>query len=121
MVDGTVYELNGVGEFVLALSSQSGDTFQVQARLQAYPGSDSASVITQLAFQVGTDRITIGTDRTNPVWVNGAEVALTLGQSFSLSGGQITQTSATSYRKRPVSAACLLGSGRGTLPRLVRA
>ncbi len=24
-------------------------------------------------------------------------------------------------RKRPVSAACLLGSGRGTLPRLVRA
>jgi hypothetical protein len=80
---------------VLAKSKVSGDSFQVQIRLAPYdfggsvPASKvSVSVTTQLAAQVGTDRVTFGVGRQNVVQVNGNSTGLsTSNPVLSLSGG----------------------------------
>ena len=95
---GTIYDFNPVGEFILAASSQSGDTFEVQGRLQPLNGSNTASIVTQIAAQVGTDRVTFGVGRDSLVWVNGAAVALSLGTPDTLSGGALTQLSENTYQ-----------------------
>ena len=56
---GDMYDFNASGEFILAKSTNPGDTFQVQVRLQPYQGSASGTVITMAAAMVGTDRITL--------------------------------------------------------------
>jgi hypothetical protein len=76
----------------------SGDSFQVQIRLAPYdfggsvPANKvSVSVTTQLAAQIGTDRVTFGIGRQNVVQVNGSSTALsTSNRVLSLSGGRRT-------------------------------
>ena len=96
--DGTIFDFNPTGEFVFATSTQSGDSFDVQVRLQPLGNSTSASVVTQVAAAVGTDRVTFGIGRAGVVWVNGAAVPLAQGVPDLLSGGELTQLSASSYQ-----------------------
>ncbi len=96
--DGTIYAFNPAGEFVLASSTQASDSLDVQVRFQPLGESSSASVMTQLAAQVGTDRVTFGAGRTNTVWVDGAPVTLSLNNPFTLSGGEVTQSSSNVYQ-----------------------
>jgi hypothetical protein len=94
---GNLYDFNAGGEFVLAKSTNPGDTFQLQVRLQPYENSPSGTVITQLAALVGTDRVTFGLDRTDTVWVNGSPEALAVGGTINLTGGQLTEVAANTY------------------------
>ena len=89
--DGLYYSFQTAGEFVLARDTNGG-TFQVQARLSAPVGASSYSVITELGIQVGTDRVTIDSTRSSPVWVDGVAASLTAG-TLSLAGGTVVQTS----------------------------
>ena len=84
----------------------SGDSFQVQIRLAPYdfggsvPASKvSVSVTTQLAAQVGTDRVTFGVGRPNIVTVNGSATALSMSNPvLNLSGGQLIELSPSIYQ-----------------------
>ncbi len=96
--NGAIYDFNAEGEYVLATSTSPGDSFDVQVRLQSFNNSPYASVVTQVAAQVGTDRVTFGTGRADPIWVDGTAAALTSGGSITLSGGIVTQTSANGYQ-----------------------
>ena len=96
--DGLIYDFNAVGEFVLAVSTQPGNSFDVQIRLQPDNGSQSASIVTQIAASVGSDRITFDATRAGLVWVDGSPVTLTLNTPFNLSGGQVTQKSDNVYQ-----------------------
>ena len=95
---GTIYDFNPAGEFILAGSSQPGDTFLVQGRLQPLAGSLAASVLTQVATQVGTDRLTFGAGRVSLLWVNGIATTLTLGAPMTLSGGEVLRVSTDTYK-----------------------
>ena len=94
---GQSYGFNAAGEFVLARSTESGDTFQLQARIEPDNNSVSASVITQMAASLGSDRVTVGINRTDLVWIDGNPTPLTPGETIALSGGQVTQISGNSY------------------------
>ena len=98
--DGLYYNFQAEGEFVLAQSTVAGDSFQIQARLQPWSAGSTVSVITMLAAEVGTDRVTIALDRSDAVWINGAAATFgAIGDSISLSGGgSITEVSSTDYQ-----------------------
>ena len=96
--DGTILDFNPEGEFVFATSTQSGDSFDVQVRLQPLDNSQSASIVTQVAAQLGTDRVTFGLDRSGLVMVNGSAVNLTLNAPDLLSGGELTQVDSQTYK-----------------------
>jgi hypothetical protein len=98
--DGLYYDFQAEGEFVLAQSTVAGDPFQVQVRLQPWSAGSTVSVITMLAAQVGSDRVTIALDRANAVWINGHAVTFgATGASIGLSGGgSITEVSATNFQ-----------------------
>ena len=64
---GYLYNLDATGEFVLAASTQPGDSLLVQARLQPVAGSTSASQITEIGALVGNDRVTFGVGRPSVV------------------------------------------------------
>ena len=74
--DGLYYNFQAEGEFVLAQSTVANDSFQVQVRLQPYSANSTVSVITMLAAEVGTSRITFALGRTDAVWINGAVCSL---------------------------------------------
>lgn len=97
---GQSYELNSVGDFVLALSTQTSDSFQVQVRLQPFGGSDSASLITQVAAAIGGDRVNFSVENGSPVTLDGATISLTQGSTVNLpdGGGQLLQLSANTYQ-----------------------
>ena len=89
--DGHYYSFQTAGEFVLTRQANGG-FFEVQARLSAPIGGGHYSVITELGIQVGTDRVTIDSTRTDAVWVNGVAATFTDGLD-TLASGKITQTS----------------------------
>lgn len=104
--DGLHFDFQGAGEFIAARSTQAGNTFQVQMRIEPEGSLDSAvSIITQIAVQVGTDRITFGvpqgTDAPRPdvVLVNGAPAAISqTNPVLTFDGGTVTEVSASEYR-----------------------
>ena len=104
--DGLHYDFQAAGEFLLAKSTVSGESFQVQIRLAPYdfggsvPASKvSVSVTTQIAAKVGTDRVTFGIGRQNVVQVNGNATALSMSNPvLNLSGGQLIELSPSTYQ-----------------------
>jgi hypothetical protein len=96
--NGAIYDFNAEGEFVLAAATDPGDSFDVQVRLQSFNNSPYASVVTQVAAQVGTDRVTFGIGRADPIWVDGTAAAISTGGSITLNGGIVTQTSSDGYQ-----------------------
>ncbi len=58
--DGLYYNFQGAGEFVLSQSTVAGDTSTIQARMQPWSTGSSVSVNTEIAAEIGTDRVTFG-------------------------------------------------------------
>ena len=86
---GGKYDFQAVGEFVLA-ESTTGSSFQVQARLSPL-ASTPFSIITQVAVEVGVDRVTFDASRSQPLWIDGQAVTLS-ATPIVLAGGTITQS-----------------------------
>jgi von Willebrand factor type D domain len=95
--DGLLYAFEAAGEFVLAKTTQPGDSFEVQVRQQPAGNSSSISAVTQVAARVGSDRVTFGVGRPDLVWVNGSPLSLTTGEIVYLSSGQIVRVSSSVY------------------------
>jgi T5SS/PEP-CTERM-associated repeat protein len=95
--DGLHYDFQAVGEFVAVRSTAPGNPWQIQIRTAAADGA--ASITTELAAQLGDDRVTFAVGRANPVHIDGApDTALQVGAVQSLAGGTLTRLSAASYR-----------------------
>jgi hypothetical protein len=95
---GTTYSFDAAGEFILTKSTQPGNSFQVQVRLQPVATSQSSSAVTQIAAAVGGDRVTFGVGRQNTLSIDGATHASVPGQTISLSGGRVQQVSPNVYQ-----------------------
>jgi hypothetical protein len=97
--DGLYYNFQAEGEFILSKSTQPGDQFEVQIRLQPWSNSATVSVITEAAVAVGTNqRVTFDVTRENPIWYNGAPLSLTTGGTpMDFGAATLQQTSATSW------------------------
>ena len=95
--DGLYYNFQGAGEFVLSQSTVAGDTFDIQARMQPWSTGSSVSVNTEIAAEIGSDRVTFGVGRGNFVWIDGVAAALT-SPVVNFAGGTLEQVSANSYR-----------------------
>ena len=116
--DGVNFDFQGAGEFIAAKSTTTGDNFEVQMRIEPEFGVDSSvSIITQIAVQIGSDRVTFDPNRSqdngysgyaNPsgssadgavVWLDGSPLTFSAGQSvITLAGGTITRISDNEYR-----------------------
>ena len=81
---GLHYDFQAAGEFVAAKATDPNDPFQVQIRLQPWFTGSSVSVTTQVATEVGSDRVTFDLDRadagTGFVWVDGSAVTVDAGR-----------------------------------------
>lgn len=80
--DGVLYDLQGVGEFVLATND---DDLTVQLRMAPWGASTLVSVNTAVAMQVGSNRVAYYLGETPPFRVDG--VPTELSGSLLLSGG----------------------------------
>ena len=97
--DGLAYNFQAAGEFVLTQSTQPGNSFQIQTRLEPWGSSSSVSVMTMIGAEVGTDRVTFGLNRDNTVMVDGAAApALGIGSPVTLSGGTLSQLAPNIYQ-----------------------
>jgi hypothetical protein len=74
--NGAIYDFNAEGEFMLAAATQPGDSLDVQVRLESFNNSPYASSVTQVGAQLGTNRITFGTGRSDTFWVDGSAAAI---------------------------------------------
>ncbi|HEY2617868.1 MAG TPA: Hint domain-containing protein, partial [Acetobacteraceae bacterium] len=96
---GLYYNFQAAGEFILSQSTQPGDSFQVQIRLQPWENSSYVSVITQAAAAVGSDRVTFGVGRSNFVMVDGQSTTLSASNpTLNLAGGQLVRVSSAEYQ-----------------------
>ena len=97
--DGLQFDFQGAGEFIAARSTQPGDNFQVQLRIEPEGSAESSvSIITQIGVAVGNDRVTFAADRSQVVWVDG--VAANISQDnpvITLPGGTVTELSSNDY------------------------
>ena len=98
--DGLTYNMQGVGEFILAESTQANNSYLVEIRTAPWSNSATVSVITQVAAQVGSDRVTFGLGRQDVVWINGVGQTLAIGQAQSIDNGagSIVQTASSTYQ-----------------------
>ena len=94
--DGTYYDFQGVGEFVLAKSTVVGDTFEVQIRTSPYFGSSAVTAINEVAVKIGSQRVTFDQGRADLVWVDGSAVTL-VNNTFVLAEGHIDLVSPGRY------------------------
>jgi von Willebrand factor type D domain len=84
-IDGYRYDFQGAGEYVAARGLQG---FEVQFRLVPWGDSKKASLISTVAFMVGSDRVTVGREGKFTLRVNGTITAEQDGV-FRLRGGGI--------------------------------
>ncbi|WP_420382129.1 RHS repeat-associated core domain-containing protein [Novosphingobium sp.] len=98
--DGVHFNFQAVGEFLLAKSTAAGDNFQVQIRLSALGGGESAPTLTtEIGIQVGNQTIVFAADRSATVYLDGVPADLNLSNpTLSLAGGTITALSQNSYQ-----------------------
>ncbi|MFO1161128.1 MAG: VWD domain-containing protein [Reyranellaceae bacterium] len=94
--DGTYYDFQGVGEFVLAKSTVPGDTFEVQIRTAPYFGSSTVTAMSEVAVKIGNQRVTFDQGRPDLVWVDGSPVSL-VNNTFALTAGHIDLVSPGRY------------------------
>ncbi|MFO1086032.1 MAG: VWD domain-containing protein [Reyranellaceae bacterium] len=94
--DGTYYDFQGVGEFVLAKSTVPGDTFEVQIRTSPYFGSSTVTAMSEVAVKIGNQRVTFDQGRADLVWVDGSPVTL-VNNTFALATGHIDLVSPGRY------------------------
>jgi hypothetical protein len=95
--DGLHYDFQAIGQFIAVRSTAPGNPWQIQIRTAAADGA--TSITTELAAQLGDDRVTFAVGRANPVYINGApDTALQVGAVQSLADGTLTRLSAATYR-----------------------
>ena len=95
---GQLYNFQATGEFTLAQSTQAGNNFDIQIRLQPWAQSNSVSVMTEIGAAVGTDRVTFALNRTATVWVDGAASTVSATNPVvQLNGGTLIQLSPTQW------------------------
>ncbi len=113
--DGLYYNFQAAGEFILAKSTQPGDSFQVQIRLQPWHTSASVSVITEAAVAVGTHRVTFDLTRADTVWLDGTPITLANdGTPTDLGAGTLQQLTPTSWQILYDSGETVLVTNEGT-------
>ncbi len=97
--DGLYYDFQGAGEFVYAESTVAGDTFQIQARMEPLAAGSSVSLNTEIAAQIGSDRVTFEAGRADVVWIDGVAVSSlnALNHVVALAGGTLEEQSANSW------------------------
>ncbi|WP_210254935.1 VWD domain-containing protein, partial [Methylocapsa sp. S129] len=96
---GLYYNFQAEGEFVLTKSTEAGNSFQIQVRLQPWTNSTGVTVTTELGAQVGSDRVTFDINRPDMVFVNGAATNLSATNSvLNLAGGQIVELSPSAFQ-----------------------
>lgn len=87
--DGHFYDLQAVGELVLATD---GDDFMVQVRQQPWGSSTLVSVNTAVAMQVGSNRVGYYVGRATPFHVDGVPVSGVRSNYLLSGGGRIDAT-----------------------------
>jgi hypothetical protein len=98
--DGLHYDFQATGDFVLARSTQAGNSFEIQMRAEPWQSNPHTSVATEIAAQVGDDVVSFGVGgAATTVSVNGiADTAIGSGGAQRLlEGGHIQALSSTSY------------------------
>lgn len=95
--NGLHYDFQALGDFVAVQATDPGNFWQIQIRTASYPGA--ASITTELAAQLGGDRVTFAIGRDFIVHVDGApDMALQVGAVQSFANGTLTQLSAESFK-----------------------
>jgi hypothetical protein len=98
--DGLHYDFQATGDFVLARSTQPGNSFQIQMRAEQFLSFAGTSVATEIAAQVGRDVVSFSNTGA-AVTVNGiADTALLAspGMQQQLDGGTLTALSSNSFQ-----------------------
>lgn len=92
--DQLMYDFQGVGEFVLTKT----EGFEVQARFKPWNINRLLSVNSALAARFGDDRIAFYSGTPVKMTINGKEVPLNIGDSFTLPGGLFIRRDKDWYR-----------------------
>lgn len=87
--DGLGYSFQAVGEFVLSRSTDAGQSFQVQVRQAALPGSATVSQNVALAVRVDGNVVEINAEPDDPLMINGNVVNLADGDSIAVGAGEV--------------------------------
>ncbi len=112
--DGTTYDLHAVGEYVLALSTDPSNPFQVQGRFTPYNGSQSISALTEIGVTLGTaHRATFDSNRLDTVWIDGTPVTLPVGGIVQAGAGEVGRLSSTTYGVTLTTGEALVVSNNG--------
>ena len=82
--DGLYYNFQAEGEFTLAKSTRSGDSYDVQIRTTPYGTGSSVSVIDEVAAALGNQSVTFAISRADTVWLNGTAQAMGVGSVLSI-------------------------------------
>jgi T5SS/PEP-CTERM-associated repeat protein len=95
--DGLHYDFQATGDFVAVRSTEPANPWLIEIRTAAAPGV--TSITTELAAQLGDDRVTFAVGRANPVYVDGAaDTTLQVGATQNLADGTLARLSAATYR-----------------------
>jgi T5SS/PEP-CTERM-associated repeat protein len=94
--DGLHYDFQALGDFVAVRSTEPASPWLIEIRTATAPGA--TSITTELAAQLGDDRVTFAVGRANPVYIDGAATALQVGAAQSLADGTLARLSSAAYR-----------------------
>ena len=96
---GQDYDFQAQGEFTLAKSTEPGNSFDIQVRLEPLSAGASVTYTTAVAAEVGSDRVTFDLLHPDLVWVDGAPSTLSTSNAIlNLAGGQVVEFSPTLYQ-----------------------
>jgi T5SS/PEP-CTERM-associated repeat protein len=95
--DGLRYDFQALGDFVAVRSTEPASPWLIEIRTATAPGA--TSITTELAAQLGDDRVTFAVGRANPVYIDGApDTTLQVGAAQSLADGTLARLSSAAYR-----------------------
>ncbi len=98
--DGLAYNFQAAGEFVAAESTTAGNSYKIEVRTAPWSAGSTVSVMTEIAAEVGSARVTFGLNRSDIVWIDGVGQTLSVGQSVGIGSGAgtLTETSSNTYK-----------------------
>jgi RHS repeat-associated protein len=87
-LDGIAYDFQGAGEYTLVKSTT--DDFEIQTRQEPWSGSNSVTINTAVAIQLGGQKIGFYLNDPNPVKINGIAVNIPDGALYGIGQNLIT-------------------------------
>lgn len=87
--DKVGYSFQAVGEFILSRSTDDGQSFEVQVRQEALPGSSTVSQNTALAAKVDGRVVEVHAEPGDPLLIDGSPVTLSDGQEIAVGDGSV--------------------------------